>query len=140
MRWAALLAGIAMVDVQALQTRLRVPREPAELAVLCIRLGVLLHAGGDPRALAGDAQRLVELLEAADAWRRPQRFAQFLLVMRARAHAAGVPPPAAEALAGRFAAALERSSGIQLDAATLATLRGPAVGAELRARRIAALR
>ena len=139
-RWAALLAGIAMVDVQALQTRLRVPREHADLAVLCIRLGVLLHAGGDPRALADDAQRLVELLEAADAWRRPQRFAQFLLVMRARAHAAGVPPPAAEALAGRFAAALERSSGIQLDAATLATLRGPAVGAELRARRIAALR
>jgi tRNA nucleotidyltransferase (CCA-adding enzyme) len=139
-RWAALLAGMAMVDVQALQGRLRVPREPAELAVLCVRLGALLHAGGDPRVLAEDAQRLVALLEAADAWRRPQRFARFLLVLRARAEAAGVPQPAAQALAGRFAAALERSAGIQLDADTLATLRGPAVGAELRARRIAALR
>ncbi len=139
-RWAALLAGMAMVDLQALQVRLRTPREPAELTVVCVRLGALLHAGGDPRAVADDAERLVELLEAADAWRRPQRFAQWLLVLRSRAQAAGVAAPAAQALAERFADARARSAGIQLDAATLAALRGPAIGAELRARRVAALR
>ena len=60
--------------------RIRVPREHRELAELVSRLHTRVHQALDMRPL-----KLVSLLEDADAFRRPQRFEQFLLACKADA-------------------------------------------------------
>ena len=60
--------------VRALSERIRVPVECRELAVVVAR-----DHGNVHRALELRATTLVELLERVDAFRRPERFAEFLL-------------------------------------------------------------
>jgi tRNA nucleotidyltransferase (CCA-adding enzyme) len=63
--------------VQATCERLRVPNDCRELALLAMREHALVE-----RALELRPQQLIELLERADALRKPERFAQLLNVCR----------------------------------------------------------
>lgn len=76
MRWAAwlLYAGCSDGAAQAQASRWRVPSECAELAGLAVRL-----AGAWVQA--SDAATVGAVLAAADLYRRPERFAQWLTVV-----------------------------------------------------------
>lgn len=139
-RWAALLAGISGDAVSALCERLRAPREYRDLAQCAARLQLLLHRDEAAAAYTlADAAAVVALLEAADGWRRPERFAAWLQVLEARAGAAGMARDATLALRTRLALALQTTGGVRLSEAELAQLPGPAIAVQLRLRRIAAL-
>jgi tRNA nucleotidyltransferase (CCA-adding enzyme) len=143
-RWAAMLAGLSVDEVETLCERLRVPGGYRELAVLAARLEAKLHAGkaaaGAARTNAEDPETLLELLELADAFRRPERFAQWLelLALELPVTKAAVLEPAA--LAAQLRTALARAAAAQLSAEELRTHRGPQLGALLRARRLEAVR
>ena len=66
--------------VEALCERLRVPKDYRELAVI-----VAQHHGLAHRAQELRAETLLKFLKAVDAFRRPERFAQFLLACEADA-------------------------------------------------------
>ncbi|HXQ31510.1 MAG TPA: multifunctional CCA addition/repair protein [Steroidobacteraceae bacterium] len=120
--------------VHALADRLRVPNDFRELAVLVAR-----HHGVCHRALELRAATVLELLENCDALRRPERFDEFLLAceadMRGRTGFANLPYPEGAFL--RDAQAVVRATTVTETGR--AGLSGAAVGARLRAARIAAL-
>jgi tRNA nucleotidyltransferase (CCA-adding enzyme) len=129
-RFAALLADTAAAAISALCERLRVPNEYRELALLGAQLqrrmstAAVLDAAG-----ALDAAGVLELLEAADALRRPQRFRLLLCVAQARGWLDAL---ASSALTGALAAA----AAVALPPAQLAQLKGPAIAAAYRAARL----
>lgn len=132
-RWAALLAATPPSAIQSLSERLRVPNEYRELALLTARL--LGELSGLPR----EAPRVLQLLERADAFRRPERFAKLLLVAQAVSDQGSPAPVVAWPL---LAAALQTAAGVTLSSEQLATLQGPAIATALRSereRRLAAL-
>ncbi len=137
-RWAALLAGLRAADVEALCARLRVPNEARELAVLSARLGE--NDSHRPEQAVADPHLLLPLFEQADAFRRPERFAQWLEVLASRRSAASRPADETAALLLRLRRALAAASAVQLSAAELKAHRGPQIGALLRERRLATLR
>ena len=120
--------------IAALAERLRIPGEFRELALLVARHHGLCH-----RALELRASTVLEFLEHSDALRRPERFGEFLLAceadMRGRTGFADHPYPQAEFLRRALAAA----QAVELDAAERAGLDGAAIGARLKAARLAAL-
>jgi tRNA nucleotidyltransferase (CCA-adding enzyme) len=139
-RYAALLAGMGENEIVTLCERLRAPREFTDLARLATRLGEHLHRGGrDPAAVMVDPGATVSLLEVADAWRRPERFAEWLQVLAARATASGVPAPAIAAMRRRLTLALQLTSSVRLTPGELAELQGPAIAVQLRLRRLTLL-
>ncbi|UCC13602.1 MAG: multifunctional CCA addition/repair protein [Gammaproteobacteria bacterium] len=68
--------GVAIIG--ALAKRLKIPNDFKELAELVCRYHVLCHRAGDLRPAT-----LLQLLERIDAFRRPERFAEFLLACEA---------------------------------------------------------
>jgi tRNA nucleotidyltransferase (CCA-adding enzyme) len=139
-RWATLLAGMDENAIVGLSERLRAPREFTDLARIATRLGGHLHgAGRDPAEVLADPRAVVALLESADAWRRPERFSEWLQVLTARATAAGVPPPAVVGMCARLAGAQHTTGSVRLTTEELSQLQGPAIAVQLRMRRIAAL-
>lgn len=72
-RFAALARGLEPEAIEALASRLRLPSGCRDLALLAARHA---HALADADAL--DAEELFELMEAADAWRRPERFRELV--------------------------------------------------------------
>lgn len=125
-------AGVPLVD--AVNARLKAPREHAELA----RLGCRHHLEAH-RALELRPATLVDLLSRLDAFRRPQRFRRFLLVCeadkRGRAGHAEHHYPQARHLAAVLAAA----SAVDAGALAEPGLDGPAIAARVRSARIAAV-
>ncbi len=120
--------------IEALSTRLRVPNECRELAVLASR-----HHGNVHRAAQLRPQTVLELFEKTDAFRRPERFAELMLACEADARGrAGFEdqpyPQAAYLLHARDAAAVVALSPAERD-----SLDGAAIGREIRARRLAAV-
>ena len=71
------LAGAGPERVRACCQRLRVPTLVRDLALLCARLAPRVA-----QATRLDAPALLELLESADALRRPERFSELLLRLR----------------------------------------------------------
>ena len=139
-RWAALLAGLPVSDIEAMCTRLRTPTEHRQLALLTSRLGAYLRSGGrPPRQAADDPEWFLGLLELADAFRRPERFAQWLAVLDAQARAAGQPAAVATPFAERLNAARLAAAAVRLSEAELKAHRGAEIAALLRSRRLAAL-
>jgi tRNA nucleotidyltransferase (CCA-adding enzyme) len=142
-RWSALLAGLPVDQVEAVCERLRVPNAYRELAVLAARLHAKLRdckgASSDAAGVAS-AEALLEVLELADAFRRPERFAQWLelLALELPVTRAAVGEPAA--LAARLRTALARATPAQLSAEELRAQRGPKLGELLRAKRLEAVR
>ena len=78
-RFAALVAGSGLPEIESLCKRLRAPARFSELALLCARLQQRLSA-----ASTLDAADLLDLLDEADALRRPERFERLLLSAAAR--------------------------------------------------------
>ncbi|MFO7277968.1 MAG: multifunctional CCA addition/repair protein [Pseudomonadota bacterium] len=125
-------AGVA--PIEALASRLRIPGEHRDLALLAARHHTKVH-----RALELRPGTLLELLETTDAFRRPERFADLLLACEADARGrAGLedrPYPQAEYLRRVHSVAASTS----LTENERQGLAGPAIGAKLREKRLAAI-
>lgn len=67
--------------ITALSQRLKVPTEHKELAILMSRWHRFLHGLSHPTV--AQANSILTLYQAADAWRKPERFAQLLQCARA---------------------------------------------------------
>ena len=124
--------------VEALAARLRIPNEYRELAVIVARYHGIVH-----RAFELKPKTILEFMERADAFRRPERFDQALLACeadsRGRAGLEAEPYPQRDyLLAARRAAALIKPS-----AEDIAESSGAEIAQQLhrgRLRAIAALR
>ncbi len=137
-RWAALLAGLAGTDIDALCERLRVPGEHRELALLSAKLEQALNSQSG--FATSNPEQLLSVLEQADTFRRPERFARWLEVLAARRLAAGVPAAEITALQARLRSAASAAAAVQLTAVEMRAHRGPELGAALRAHRLEAIR
>jgi tRNA nucleotidyltransferase (CCA-adding enzyme) len=80
-RFALLAWSLAEDEVETLCRRLRAPNEPRELAVLVSRNREALEA-----VARASPEDILKLLKAADALRRPERFAELLQVAKLAAH------------------------------------------------------
>ncbi len=120
--------------VRAVCDRWRVPTDHRELAELACREHLRVH-----RALELRPDTTLDLLESCDAFRRRERFAELLEACeadkRGRLGRESEPYPQRE----RLTAALAAAAAVQLAPAERAGLSGPAIGAALRQRRVAAL-
>jgi tRNA nucleotidyltransferase (CCA-adding enzyme) len=120
--------------IEALAARLRIPNEYRELAVLGARHHTLVHRAAELRP-----ETVLKLLESTDALRRPERFAEFLLVCEADARGRTglemTPYPQADYLRQARATA----AAISLDDAERQGLSGTRFRDKLRAKRLAAL-
>jgi tRNA nucleotidyltransferase (CCA-adding enzyme) len=125
-------AGVPLID--ALCDRLKVPTAYRELAVLTARQHTLVH-----RAAELKPETVLKLLDASDAFRRPDRFAELLRACeadaRGRTGRETEPYPQADYLKTVLAAA----AAVALTEQDRQGLAGPAIGAELRKRRLAAV-
>ncbi len=125
-------AGVA--PLRALAARLKVPAEYAALAELVCRLHLLAHTAFELRA-----NTILGMFEKLDAFRKPERVAQFLLACaadkRGRAGMADSDYPQARYLTNLFHAALQPKAQPLLDAG----LSGPELGAALREARLGAI-
>lgn len=77
-RFAALLHDISEKDVQSLCRRYRIPNDYSDLALLVSRHGGVLH-----EMAHADAEQLLSFILSMDALRRPQRFRDFLVALKA---------------------------------------------------------
>ena len=120
--------------VRAVCERWRVPTGHRELAELTCREHLRVHL-----ALELRADTTVDLLESCDAFRRRERFAELLEACeadkRGRSGREAEPYPQR----ARLSAALAAAAAVQLTAEERTGLTGPAIGAALRRRRIAAV-
>jgi tRNA nucleotidyltransferase (CCA-adding enzyme) len=122
--------------IERLATRLKIPNEHRELAVMVARHHARVHRVGEQRP-----GTVLELLESTDAFRRGERFERFLLACEADARGRGPElrarpyPQAAQLRAARAAAA-----SVRLDPAVIAREQGPVIAERMRAARIEAIR
>src|ERR1700761_8728410 len=120
--------------IEALCQRLRVPTAYRDLAVLGARHHAKVHRAAEMRA-----DTILKLFEATDAFRRPERFTDLLLVCesdaRGRTGLADKPYPQAVYLQR----AREAAAGAVLTEEERAGLQGPAIGEKIRAKRLAAI-
>ena len=128
MRFAVLMRALDPLAVEALCARLKAPTECRDLALLAARHA---HTIADSAIL--DALSILDLFDAADLWRKPERFSQLL-----RAALAGEPDagPAAARLAQAQAAVATVNAGAIAQAATDTT----SIRANIDAARLAAIR
>jgi len=122
-RFAALMAGSGAEDLDALCRRLRVSGRFSELALLCARLRQRLA-----QAAKLDATDLLDLLDEADALRRPERFERLLQSAAARG---------AEATSlARLRAAVIAAASVALPPERMRALDGAEIAAALRVARV----
>lgn len=133
-RFAALVNALDIDAIDSLCTRLRVPQDYRELGVLGRRLCDRVH-----RCAGAPADDLLALLEEADAFRRPARFHDLLELCECDARARFELDEAVYAARQRLAAAHEAAAAVSLDASERAGLVGPAIGEQLRTRRLTAI-
>lgn len=133
-RFAAWLAPLATGQIEALCERLRVPREYSALALLTNK-----HQGFFEDSIQLPPPQILAGLEAVDAFRRPERFEQFLLaaeaVSRAKPGRAAWPHPQREYLH----TALLQARAITARDLTKVRLEGKALAEELNNHRRAAI-
>jgi tRNA nucleotidyltransferase (CCA-adding enzyme) len=125
-------AGVALVE--QLCARLRVPNPLRELAVITARYHTHVH-----RALELRAETVLRTLEACDALRRPERFADFLLACEADARGRQGLEARDYPQRAFFAEARERAAAVALSEDERRGLSGEQIGVELRRRRVAAV-
>ncbi len=125
-------AGVPLID--ALCDRLKVPTAYRELAVLTARQHTLVH-----RAAELKPETVLKLLDASDAFRRPERFAELLRACesdaRGRTGREAEPYPQAAYLQ----AALAVAAAAALSPQERGGLAGPAIGNAIRQARLAAI-
>lgn len=121
--------------IEQLCMRLRVPQEYRELAILASRYHTHVHRGRELRA-----STILELFEQSDAFRRPDRFADFLEVCecdaRGRLGLENDPYPQRVRIESAWAAARAVIFGDR----ERAGLKGPQIGERLRALRLEAIK
>ena len=121
--------------IENLCSRLRVPSEFRELAVLASRYHTHVHRGLELRA-----STILGLLEQRDAFRRPERFTDFLEVCecdaRGRLGLQDQPYPQR----ARIEAAWSAASAVVFGDRERAGLEGPKIGERLRELRLAAIK
>ena len=122
-RFAAIMSGTALADIERLCERLRVSNPLRELALLCARLQPRID-----EALQCEPAGLLALLEDADAFRRPERFDRLLLSAAARA-------PGNEGLS-LLREAAAAAACVTLPSALMHELKGAAIAAALRTARL----
>ena len=126
-------AGLA--PVKALCARLRVPHHYRDLALMVCRWHLHAHKIHQLRPAT-----IVDMLDAMDVWRRPERLPAFALSCQAdaqgRAGFEDTPYPQADAVM-RLA---RLAAGIDVQAVIAAGFAGARIRGELRRRRIAAIR
>jgi len=125
-------AGVALVE--QLCARLRVPNHLRELAVITARYHTHVH-----RAMELRADTVVKTLEACDALRRPDRFADFLLACEADARGRTGLEAREYPQRAFFARARDAAAAVALTAAEREGMSGEKIGLELRRRRVAAV-
>jgi tRNA nucleotidyltransferase (CCA-adding enzyme) len=125
-------AGVALVETLA--ARLRVPNHLRELAVVTARYHTHVH-----RAFELRADTVLKTLEACDALRRPERFADFLLACEADARGRQGLEERSYPQRAYFAAARAAVADVMLPPDERAGLSGEQIGQELRKRRLAAV-
>lgn len=119
--------------VTALCERLRAPRTWRELAVLVCRYHLHSH-----RAAELNPGTILKVLMAADAFRRPERFAQFLLACEADARGRTGLEERDYPQAALLARALEAARGVAA-AALAGNAAGPVIARRLQNARVAAI-
>lgn len=121
--------------VEGVSERLRVPTDYRELAILAARWHGLAH-----RALELRPRTVLELLEACDAFRRPERFRELLIACEADHRGRGGfrerPYPQGDVLRDAQA----KATAVALNDADRAGLTGEKIGELLRRRRLGALK
>ena len=100
-RFAALARALDPLAAEALADRMRAPAACRDLALLTAR-----HANAIADAAQLDAAGLLELFDAADAWRRPERFGELLAAALAN-------EPGAEAAHSRLDCALHAAQAVK---------------------------
>jgi tRNA nucleotidyltransferase (CCA-adding enzyme) len=126
-------AGVRVIA--GLCERLKVPTEHRELAQVVSREHQRIHRAPELR----DAT-LLEVLEATDAFRRPDRFEKFLLACEADARGRGPELRARPyTQAAIFRDCLRAAAAVKLEPATMQHLQGPAIAQALRAARVTAI-
>ena len=78
MRYAALIAGLDDESRDQLNERLKVPNDCKSLPA--VAESIRRELAGEPELTA---ERIRDLIDAGDGWRRPERFAQLLIVLQA---------------------------------------------------------
>lgn len=121
--------------VAACSQRLGVPREYRELALLVTRWHLHVH-----RAAELKPATLLKVLEAADAFRRPERLEQLLLACEADARGRKGLQTREYSQPAIFRTALAAAGAINAKAIVASGKRGPQVGEELKRQRIAAIK
>jgi tRNA nucleotidyltransferase (CCA-adding enzyme) len=125
-------AGVALVE--QLAARLRVPNHLRELALIATRYHTHVH-----RAFELRPDTVLKTLESCDAFRRPERFADFLLACEADARGRKGFEQRDYPQRNYFAAARERAAAVAPTEEERRDLSGEQIGQELRRRRIAAI-
>jgi tRNA nucleotidyltransferase (CCA-adding enzyme) len=126
-------AGVRVIA--GLCERLKVPTEHRELAQVVSREHQRIHRAPELR----DAT-VLEVLEATDAFRRPDRFDKLLLACEADARGRGPELRARPyAQAAIFRDCLRAAAAVKLEPAMMQQLQGPAIAQALRAARVVAI-
>src|SRR5579859_6202517 len=125
-------AGVALIE--ALAERLRIPGTHRELAILAAREHTRVH-----RALELRPETVLELLQECDAFRRPERFAELLQACEADARGRSGFEQTPYPQVAYLRAALTAAAAVTLSGEERRGLEGPAIGEELRRRRLAAV-
>ena len=124
--------------IRAVNERLRVPVDCAELALLTAREHTNVHASGQLNASA-----IMRLLERCDAFRRPERFLQMLAACECDATGRLGLEDRPYPQRARLAAALKTAQEVDARAASAQAiargLQGPAIADAIRHARVAAL-
>ena len=126
-------SGVLLVE--DLCRRYRVPNAFRELAVLVTRYHLDVYRVRDMRP-----DTLIEKLEALDAFRRPERFGQFLQACEADARGRQGFENRDYPQAGYFHSALQAASAIDMPSLVARGLQGEDMGRAVRAQRIAAVK
>jgi tRNA nucleotidyltransferase (CCA-adding enzyme) len=120
--------------IEALASRLRIPNEYRELALIVARYHGIVH-----RAFELRPATILEFMERADAFRRPERFAQALLACeadsRGRTGLEAKPYPQRSYLS----AARDAAACIKPSAEEIAAQSGPKIAQHLQQRRVQAI-
>jgi len=115
--------------------RVPVPKACRELALLVAEYHGLCHRAAELRP-----STVMKLLEAADAFRRPERFEAFLLACEADARGRTGLEDRPYPQADRLRTALAVAAAVSADDVADEDLQGPAIGRAIREARIGALR
>ncbi|WP_323148980.1 multifunctional CCA addition/repair protein [Pseudomonas oryzihabitans] len=130
-RWACLLLDVPEEQHAAISARLKVPREPAELALLLAR-----HWPTALQARQLTPEAWFELLQGFDVLRRPARFEEFL---QACTCAATVRTDEGEPPLALLRQAAEVLRGVEVQPLVAQGFKGAALGEALKQARIGAL-